>query len=241
MSGLNKATGNMYPFLNDYPTIDANRGYTFNIIKGMCPHNHENCYCYMNIYKLGALRFDRSELETDLEQGNFIFVGSSCDAWAQEVPKEWIELSLEYMNRYPDNTYLLQSKNTPRFKEFLEQFPPKVVVGTTVESNRLYPQMCHATGMVDRVKALADLQVDRKIITAEPLLEFDMEPMISLIKSVTPEWVNVGADSKDHHMVEPRAYKVKIAIEEMRKFTTVKLKSNLERLLGRRLFIELNK
>jgi molybdopterin converting factor small subunit len=35
--------------------------------------------------------FDEKELKTDLGKGNFIFVGSSCDMWAQNIPEEWIE------------------------------------------------------------------------------------------------------------------------------------------------------
>jgi len=32
----------------------------------------------------------KKELKTDLGNGNFIFVGSSCDLFANDIPKKWI-------------------------------------------------------------------------------------------------------------------------------------------------------
>ena len=78
--GLNKSKGNMYEF------VDA----TWNVIKGECPHACE--YCYVKRWgRQNPIRFDESELKTDLGEGNFIFVGSSCDMFADTIPEQWIE------------------------------------------------------------------------------------------------------------------------------------------------------
>ena len=54
-----------------------------------------------------------------LGEGNFIFVGSSTDEWAANVPSEWIVQVLDYCDGF-DNSYLFQSKNPARFLEYLD-------------------------------------------------------------------------------------------------------------------------
>jgi len=63
--------------------------HTWNTVKGEC--YHDCSYCYMKRWgKLNPVRFDEKELKTDLGSGNFIFVGSSCDMWAENIPDKWI-------------------------------------------------------------------------------------------------------------------------------------------------------
>ena len=87
---LNKVSGNMYDFVT----------HTWNPIKGICPHACS--YCYMKDinkrYKKQPkpLHLDEKELKTNLGSGNTIFVGSSCDMWAESVPVEWINKPEQY-------------------------------------------------------------------------------------------------------------------------------------------------
>ena len=77
---LNKSKGNMYEFVT----------HTWNAIKGEC--YHQCSYCYMKRWgRLKPVRLDEKELKTDLGNDNFIFVGSSCDMFAQNIPDEWIK------------------------------------------------------------------------------------------------------------------------------------------------------
>lgn len=69
------------------------------------------------------------------------------------------------------------------------------------------------------------------MVTIEPILDFDLEDFIQLIRSTSPEWVNIGADSKGHNLPEPSSVRVKQLIEAISKFTKVKIKSNLDRIL----------
>lgn len=52
----------------------------------MCEHSC--AYCFMKRNRL--LPPLRLELKVNLGEGNFIFVGSSTDEWAANVPSEWI-------------------------------------------------------------------------------------------------------------------------------------------------------
>ena len=64
---LTKSRGNMYPFVT----------HTWNAIKGICFHDCP--YCYMKKFDgLLPIRFDPKELEVNLGEGNFIFVGNGC-------------------------------------------------------------------------------------------------------------------------------------------------------------------
>ena len=103
-----KPGSNMYPFLNDYPVPNANRGYTWNTVKGECP-DYQCIYCYMRMFKLNKRRFDEQELKTSLGKGNFIFVGSSNDMFSKTVPEDWIRRTLAHCQKYPENRYLFQS------------------------------------------------------------------------------------------------------------------------------------
>ena len=74
-------------------------------------------------------------------EGNFIFVGSSTDEWAANVPSEWIEQVLDYCDGF-NNRYLFQSKNPARFLEYLDHpVMKKSVLCTTIETNRFYPDI----------------------------------------------------------------------------------------------------
>ena len=127
---LNKSTGNMYAFVS----------HTYNPMKGECEHSC--AYCFMKGKRLlPPLRLELKELKVNLEEGNFIFVGSSTDEWAANVPAEWIEQVLDYCDGF-DNRYLFQSKNPARFLEYLDHpVMRKSVLCTTIETNRFYPDI----------------------------------------------------------------------------------------------------
>ena len=223
--GLNKAKGNMY---KDWVT------HTWNTVKGRC--EHDCAYCYMKRFgELNPVRFDEKELKTNLGKGNFIFVGSSCDMWAEGIPIEWIEKTIIHCNQY-ENKYLFQSKNPKRFIEFIKdmEVPLKriCVLGTTIESNRNYPEIT-PDNIEGRAAAIKELEFKcyRTMITIEPVLDFDVKPFLDLIRGANPDWVNIGADSKRHGLPEPSKSKILDLIEGLKEFTEVRQKTNLGRLL----------
>lgn len=212
--GLNEQKGNMYPWVT----------HTYNVIKGKCPHD---CYyCYMKVFRLPELHFDPRELKVNLGGGNFIFVGSSCDMWAELIPSYWIQRILEHCQAY-DNQYLFQSKNPERFLSYSPAFPLHSFFGTTIESN-LYavgssPPPC------ERYLAMKKIP-EHKMVSIEPIMDLDVDIMVGWLKEIEPVFVSIGADSKGHHLPEPSPEKVSMLIEELSKFTEVKVKDNLGRL-----------
>ena len=62
--------------------------------------------------------------------------------------------------------------------------------------------------------------------------QFDLKQFVGMIKEINPEYVSIGANSNPKvKLPEPSPEKLKALIKELRKFTEVKLKDNLKRLL----------
>ena len=208
---------------NMYQFIDA----TWNTIKGEC--FHDCSYCYMKRWgKLKPVRFDEKELKTDLGTGNFIFVGSSCDMFAENIPDEWVIETLDYCKKF-DNQYLFQTKNPSRIND--NYLPRNSVVCTTIETNRWYEDIMNNCPPPYK-RALGMYCIDLpKYLTIEPILDFDLSEMIDIIREINPVQVNIGADSGRNNLPEPSKEKVLQLVSELQKFTIIHNKSNLQRLL----------
>lgn len=219
--GLNKSNGNMYDWIT----------HTWNTVKGACPHDCS--YCYMKRFgRQSKLHFDEKELKTNLGTGNFIFVGSGCDLFANDIPTKWVIKTLEYCQKF-DNEYLFQTKNPKYFKKYIDDMPPKTNLCTTIESDVYYWRiMRNSPPPIDRGKMMFDLTLFPKFVTIEPILEFNLKEMIEIIKMINPIQVNVGADTGKNNLPEPPKEKILALISELEKFTIVKQKKNLKRLIN---------
>jgi DNA repair photolyase len=221
---LNKTKGNMYGFID----------HTWNTVKGKC--SHHCAYCYMKRWgEQKPVRFDEKELNTDLGEGNYIFIGSSCDLFAEDIEKEWILDTLKKANQYKNN-YLAQSKNPVRFHHFLDELPAeKFMLCTTIETNRNYPAiMGNSPEIPSRVVAMCRLPRQyqkRKMVTVEPIIKFDLKELSYDILCINPVQVNIGADSGNNDLPEPTKKEVERLIEILERYTKVLKKPNLERLL----------
>lgn len=224
--GLNKSKGNMYSFVT----------HTWNTIKGKCPHNCS--YCYMKRWgEQKPVRLDGKELKTNLGEGNFIFVGSSCDMFAFGICSQWISKTLCVMDKYPDNKYLFQTKN-PETMRFLSSRGgvdrnrcwDNVTACTTIETNRHYKQMGYTRTTRDRAWAMSQISLP-KFVTVEPVMDFDPKEMVELLKLTGATQINIGCDSGGNNLPEPSKEKVENLIYEVGKFTKIHNKRNLGRLL----------
>lgn len=224
--GLNSTKGDMYKFIK----------YTWNPIKGKCLHDCS--YCYMKQMNPNAYppRLAEYELTTDLESGSSIFIGSSTDMFADNIPSEWITRVLDYCYQKNNdaekpNTFLLQSKNPKRFLEFINHpVMKRVVFCTTIETNRFYPEiMNNAPNIEERVEAMEEIarQGRSTMVTAEPLMQFDLDEMVYFIKRCNPKLVNIGRNScRNIVLPEPTREEVQQLLSELEKFTEVNIKDN---------------
>ena len=203
--------------------------HTWNSIKGKC--YHDCSYCYVKRWgKLNPVRLDEKEFKTDLGTGNFIFVGSSCDMFSENIPDEWINKTLEHCKNF-ENRYLFQTKNP---KRILNLKLPKSVICTTIESDLFYSEiMANSPKPYERakyMKIISDCGFET-FVTIEPIMDFSLDNLIKLIKQCSPKQVNIGADSGRNNLPEPSKAKVLELVSELQKFTTIHKKSNLQRLI----------
>jgi len=175
------------------------------------------------------LHFDEKELKTDLGHGNFIFVGSSCDMWAKGIPRESISRILDHCN--PGNQYLFQSKNPARFNDFV--IPKYAILGTTIESNRCCCDFQPGAPCTsERYLAMRDIVIRPKMVSIEPIMDFDLDVMVRWMQEIKPQFISIGANTNwKVKLPEPSSDKVKALIEALKDITEIKCKSNLNRLL----------
>jgi len=175
--------------------------HTWNVVKGKC--SHDCSYCYMKRWgELKPVRFDEKELKTDLGSDKFIFIGSSTDMFASDIPDEWIQKTIDYCESF-DNQYLLQTKYPERFHKF--KFSKKFVLGTTIETNRTYEEMGNTPLPLERAYAIGALKNNRTFVT-----------------------VDIGADSSNSGMPEPSREKIDNLISSFS--GEVVIKKNLKRI-----------
>lgn len=215
--GLNKQSGNMYPWVT----------HTWNVVKGKCPHDCP--YCYMKRFPLNEVRLDEQELKTDLGMGNVIFVGSSCDMWAEAIPSSWIEKVTNHVKKYILNDYVFQSKNPERFNIYAG-FPSNTMWGTTIETNR-DNGLTNVPSVFERRDWLSIID-GMKFVSIEPIMDFDLLELVSMIRCIKPMFVSIGADSQGHNLPEPSSIKINDLIKALKQFTEVKIKDNLKRIIN---------
>ena len=219
---LNQSKGNMYGWVT----------HTWNTIKGEC--SHDCVYCYMKRFgQQRAIRFDEKELKTDLGTGNRIFVGSSCDMFAADVPGEWISKTLEHCRQY-DSEYLLQTKNPERFIQYIEDIPERHILCTTIECDRQHNGISSAPAPYERAGAMSQLSYlgFKTSVTIEPIMDFDHDELIAMVAMARPAWVSIGANTAHWcKLPEPTPEKVRSLIQALSQFTDVIEKDNLKRLL----------
>jgi DNA repair photolyase len=216
---MGKQTGNMYTWIDE----------TINPITGRCPH--QCIYCYMTKGKMKlvssqALHLSENQFQCIRGKEKVIFIGSSTDAFAEEVPGEWIERVLERCREY-DNTYLFQTKNPGRFKNFI--FPEKTILGTTIETNRDYG-ITLAPSPYERYVEMVELQGYQKMVSVEPVFDFDLDVLVGWLKEIDPSFISIGADSKYCNLPEPSREKVNELMDALEPME-IRIKSNLERLI----------
>jgi len=232
---LNKSGGQMFP-----------NHYTTNPLAGVCSHN---CfaYCYVDDLKerfpnmrkkySGPVRLDEKVLKGNTGKGKMIFVCSCTDLFAKNVPSSMIKTIINECARYQDNTYLFLSKNPGRMRSFINMMPRNSILATTIETNRqdIIDKCSHAPTIAERVKGMKSLRGVRTFqdfetsISLEPLMNFDLEQLVAIVKEINPTFISIGADSMKNNLVEPSPNEVYELINRIKEITEVRKKNNLER------------
>jgi len=170
---------------------------------------------------------------------------------------------LEVIEKHHDKTFYIQSKRPYVFTVWEHELekkgksiPDNVILGTTIESNRQtweYKSETHhvpwamitynydisrAPDPHDRYRVMRrngyGLKHERRFVTIEPILDFDMHTLVGWIHDIDPEFVYVGYDNHDtkitvrgepYRLPEPSLAKTELLIAMLEEFTVVKRKT----------------
>lgn len=225
MQRLNK-NGNMYSdnkkswnvFVGCYfDCVYCVKSFQAQMKRQMPKHNEENqlirgcqdCYDYKPHFHENRLK-DKLPLTKGDE---FIWCCASSDIYFAK--EEWIEMILEKIRTYPIRTFFFQTKDPSVFKKY--DFPNNVLLGTTLESNRAYYDVSKAPETAIRFNNFLEVKHHRKIITIEPIMEFDLYDFAFMIKKISPERIYIGYDTKNSNLNEP------LRLKTLRLIQTIKL------------------
>jgi len=230
---LKKSVGNMYDWVT----------HTHSHLGGECPHKCSYCYVQKNRFGVspryqGHVRLIEDEFKVNYGSGKTIFIEHMNDLFAQrdndEVMDEQISKVLIHCEEYPDNKYVFQTKNPLVALAYLTAHHiNNYMIGTTIESNRHYPQMGNAPSIELRRGGMMAFGKIETFVTIEPIMDFDVSHLVAILKDINPLFVNIGADSKGCHLPEPTPAKVKEFVAKLQEAgIVIRKKNNLGRMLA---------
>jgi protein gp37 len=202
---------------------------TWNPVVG-CLHNCTYCWARrlaetklkdVERYRDGFVpKLVEKELSKRFHEQN-VFVSDMGDLFGNWVPPEWITKVIDAIKKSPTSNFLFLTKNPGKYLRYAELYPENLVLGATIETNRDY-YVSQAPTTVERYKAMAELPYRNKLISIEPIMDFDLETFVQWIREIKPVLVHVGYDNYNKHLPEPSLSKTMQLIDELRVFTRVK-------------------
>jgi len=149
-----------------------------------------------------------------LPSAQIIFVCGSADVafCPPDFTRRIIERIAKHNVRAPYKTYYLQSKKPACFRPFLANLPENVILLTTLETNRDagYREISKAPPPSVRYEQFKSLEYPRKVVTIEPVLDFDLRTFAAWIRSIRPEYVWLGFNSKPKSVTLPEPSEEKV-------------------------------
>jgi DNA repair photolyase len=142
----------------------------------------------------------------------FVCGNSDISFCRPDFTRRIIESIVEHSASRPQTTYYLQSKKPDYFKPFLSELPESVVLLTTLETNRDkgYKAISKAPPPSVRYKQFKALAYPRKVVTVEPVLDFDLRTFGAWIRGIQPEHIWLGFNSKPESVDLPEPSEEKV-------------------------------
>lgn len=208
-------TSKMFPFITK----------TWNPVVG-CPHNCK--YCWAKKLAETRLKYEsflvtrriNARLNQRFQPGDFVFVCSMGDLWSKSVPFEWQRSVMSQIEGYPETQFLLLTKNSNGYVKYGEKwgmFPENCVLGITAETNRSTTAFSFAPVPETRFENFRRINHSRKMVSIEPIMDFDLPNFFHQIISVNPQFVAIGYDNYHNGLSEPPLEKTMRLIEELEK------------------------
>ena len=156
-------------------------------------------------------------------KSGLIFVSTMGDLWGEWIGRDTIEAVLDTVKESPFATFLFLTKNPGRYLTFAG-LPLNAIAGATIETNHSYIWM-RAPSPQARYEAMRRLKHPLKMLSIEPILDFDLDIMEQWVKDIAPAFIYIGYDNYGNNLPEPSLKKTKQLITALKKFTSVRIKS----------------
>lgn len=199
------------------------KGKMFNIVSGTwnpvsgCLYNCNYCWArnlattklqnshrYLKGFKPNL---NEAEFRSRFGKGDLVFVSDMGDLFGSFIPSEWIMRVLNQVSKFPEADFLFMTKNPQRYHEFLPSMPKNTILGATIETNIdeiiQTDKISTAPLPSERYSSMKDLDWDRKMVSIEPILDFDLKTFSHWLEDIYPFLVYVGYDNYNHKLREP--------------------------------------
>jgi DNA repair photolyase len=152
-----------------------------------------------------------SEFKVRFRKGDLVFVADMSDMFAPFIQEKWIKQVLDHIRQFPEADFLFMTKNPKRYLELLPFIPQNAILGATIETN-IDSIICEgkvslAPPPSERAEAMRKLEWDRKIVSIEPILQFDLNTLVKWLTDIDPFIVYVGYDNYCNQLREPSLQK----------------------------------
>jgi len=176
---------------------------------GRCPHESDGrtkCYTF-------EPHFHEERLEQQLPRTRYLqFIFTCANGDIAFATDEQFRRILDVIQKHDDRTFLLQSKDPGRaFARSGITLPRNLLLGTTLETNRdtLSRMVAQAPPPSQRYQDFVNVEHKAKMVTIEPVLDFDHDELLDWIANIQPVMVWLGYDSKGCGLPEPSLDKVR--------------------------------
>jgi len=204
--------------------------YTLNPIKGLCQHACWYCYA-RNIYKRFKLDehvYLRPHELTQifkLKKPSKIFLCSTHDMFGDWIPDEWINFILKEIEKFPQHTFQILTKNPKRVHKMSLKLPDNIWFGITITND----DILNHKRLSCLINSQKHIKAKIKFISFEPLLE-----EIKLIQTchlVEINWIIIGAlTGPKRNQYLPKAQWIRKIIDHTDKYNIpIFMKNNLKR------------
>jgi uncharacterized Fe-S cluster-containing radical SAM superfamily protein len=166
----------------------------------------QNCYAYTP--------HSHADRLLKIPSAPIVFVCGNADIsfCPPDFTRKIIARIVEHNRLVPKKTYYLQSKKPAYLASFVNDLPENVILLTTLETNRDagYDKISKAPVPSVRYEQFKALRYPRKVVTIEPVLDFDLTTFVAWIHSIRPEYVWLGFNSKPESVELPEPSEEKV-------------------------------
>ena len=117
------------------------------------------------------------------------------------------------------------TKNPERYLKLLPYIPENTILGTTIETTNdeivKTDKITKAPLPTDRYEAMKALDWKRKMVSIEPVLDFELNTFSKWIETINPFIVYVGYDNYCHKLREPTLRKTNELIDRLKETSLV--------------------